>query len=216
MAFRALVRSALADPLGGPLSRRFTAPLVTAVVGSAQGDRQEDIALVETLDALARAGIPRGRMFVLLAGEEVPSPATRARAQSLRLVLGVPVLPHDPDRDAHYVAGHTSSGVAVRLDDELREAEALVVVGEMARDRVRGPHGGPLQIHPGLAARASAAAQGAGAADGHALATAREASAIVGVDFALVWNQGDPPQVRAGEGLALFDALLAEGWLSAR
>lgn len=127
--FRARVRAALARPEDGALATRFFAPLVTALVVHADEDDAIVGAVLETLDALARIGMPRGRAYVLLAGEGAPALAA-LRMPQLRAALGVPVLVHDPSRDG-FAAGRLPDGSALVLDDELREAEAIVTLSSI-------------------------------------------------------------------------------------
>ena len=124
--FRARVLEAVRNPLDGTLGSRFVAPLVTWLVADASaGDELVD-ALAGTMTALERVGVLRGRQYVLLGGEQVPADA-KTRARALRGALGVPVLVHDPTREG-FVAGTLADGTPIELDDELREAEAIVVV----------------------------------------------------------------------------------------
>ncbi len=126
-AFRARVRAALARPEDGALATRFFAPLVIALVVHADEDDDAIVgAVLETLDALTHIGMPRGRAYVLLAGEGAPALAV-VRVPQLRVALGVPVLVHEPAR-AGFAAGRLPDGSALVLDDELREAEAIVTL----------------------------------------------------------------------------------------
>ena len=124
--FRARVDAALRAPLDGSLGSRFVAPLVTWLVADASASAERDEALTATLAALERVGVLRGRQFVLLGGTTIPVDA-KAQARALRATLGVPVLVHDPAREG-FVAGTLEEGTPIELDDELREAEAIVVV----------------------------------------------------------------------------------------
>lgn len=214
MSFRGAVKRALAAPLGATLAQRFFAPTVTVLVGDARLESHDEVALTEVADALHRVGLPRGRMMALLAGTAPLDAHRRERARELHDVLGMPVVLHDPEAAGGFMAGTTASGLVVELDDELREAEAVVLVGEFAVDHAFGAHGGPFALLPGLASPATRARleQRAGA-KGHAARRdlAREVLALVKVDLALVWDESDPPEVRAGGG-DLLESLLAEGW----
>jgi len=220
VSFRGAVRRSLADPLGGRLARHFAIPAVTAIVADAILGEPERVALAELVDAMAGAGVPRGRTFVLLAGGGVPDEGVRARARELRGLLGVPVLPHDPAK-AGFEAGRLDDGLALAFDDELREAESVVVCGRFGVGRDGTLHGGPAALLPGLASAATRAALAErlrAIADPAARARAAYAAALgalahVPADFALVWSDGDPPAVRAGEGRAVFEACAADGWL---
>lgn len=135
-AFRAAVRAALAAPLDGPLTTRFVAPSVTALVVHCDAGDEVVAGVAETIAALERVGVPRGRQFVLLAGGAAPADAA-SRVKAWRDSLGVPVLVHDASR-AGFVAGRLPDGTALELDDELREAESIVVLASIAAE-----HGGP-------------------------------------------------------------------------
>ncbi|HVQ26118.1 MAG TPA: hypothetical protein VMV01_13115 [Planctomycetota bacterium] len=205
-AFRARVRAALAAPEAGPLAARFPAPLITAIVAGADVGELErlELALTELIAGLAAVGVPRGRQFVLL-GSLLPAPAGES-ATRLRAALGVPVLVHD-SRDADFVAGASPEGAPFELDSELREAEAVVVVGP-ARAGPDGLEGGAGLLCPGVASlrtraawEAARTAGGAPSANAFALALER----AVPADLAVLW-QADGT-VTAGEGRALFAAL---------
>ena len=207
-AFRARVRAALAAPDGGRLAAMFPAPLVTAIVagGAPEESEQLEAALDELTSALHTIGVPRGRQFVLLGSRlalsDAGAPPTLAR---LRARVGIPVLGHDP-HGAHFLAGTSDDGHAFELDDELREAEALIVVGP-AFAGADGREGGVGLLCPGVvsprtrAAWEAARARSPGAADTFSLALER----CFPVDLALLWDRDGA--VGAGEGRARFRAL---------
>lgn len=219
MSFRGSVRRALADPLGGSMARHFAIPAVTAIVADGECGEADRVALAELTEAMVRAGVPRGRMFALLTSGAAPEPSARERARALRDLLGMPVIAHDPAQ-AGFEPGSFAGGVPLALDDELREAEAVVACGRFGADRNGHLQGGPAALLPGLAGAASraalaetlAACPDAEARSRAALAAALEALGHVPVDFALVWNADDPAVVRAGEGRAVFAACVADGW----
>jgi hypothetical protein len=155
-AFRHRVRAALAAPVGAPLAERFPAPLVTALIAGAEpGDLGRlTVALEEVSAALHAVGLPRGRLFVLL-GSLRPGPA-RQTAASLRERLALPVMVHD-GLGAHFTVGLIRGGVPIQLNDELREAEALVLVGP-ARGGADGLEGGQGLLCPGVVSAATRAA----------------------------------------------------------
>ena len=191
-AFRARVTDAVNAPRDGTLGSRFVAPLVTWLVAdAAAGDELED-ALAGTMRALERVGVLRGRQFVLLGGG-TPTPEARARARALRTALGVPVLVHDPAREG-FVAGTLADGTPIELDDELREAEAIVVVA-----------GGPVRavartVVPGVAVASTRAAFDRAQAAGEAAAWAfvREAEVQAPIDLLVWWD--DAGEVCAASG----------------
>ena len=222
MAFRGAVRRALTVPVGGSMASQFAIPAVTAIVADGDAGEPGAVALAELTDAMMRAGVARGRMFVLLAFASAPGLRERDRARELRGMLGVPVLPHDPAKAA-FEPGRLAAGVPLALEDELREAEAVVVCGRFGAD-VRGTvRGGPAALLPGLASVSTRAAYDAALPAGPpaeraaaALAASRAVLEHVHVDFALVWSGGDPPEVMAGAGREVFEACAAAGWTSPR
>jgi hypothetical protein len=202
--FAERVRSALAAPEAGPLAARFTAPLMTALVADASEDPLRLAhALAELIRALDRIGVPRARQFVLLGGDP-PAPGAAGSARTLREALGVPVLASVPER-AGFVAGRLHNGTPIELDDELREAEAIVTVGGWSPDAA-APRGGAALLCPGVAsaqtraAYAAARARGDGAAWAFALAAERAAP----VDLSLAWD--DSGRVVAESGRSAFAA----------
>ena len=222
MSFRGAVRRALAAPMGATLAQRFPAPHVTVLVGDAELRSHDEVALAEVAEALTRVGLPRGRMMTLLAGTQPLDAARRERAREMHDILGMPVVLHDPFGGASFAVGTTASGFTLQLDDELREAEAVVVVGEYANDHVRGWHGGPFALLPGLASSETregwaqrVSANGEDDSDRRLLQSVREVLAWVKVDLALVWDESDPPEVRAGGG-DLLESLLVQGWGAAK
>lgn len=195
-AFRARVLDAVRTPLDGTLGSRFVAPLVTWLVADANaGDELAD-ALAGTMTALERVGVLRGRQFVLLGGSEPPTDA-KARARTLRAALGVPVLVHDPTREG-FVAGTLADGTPIELDDELREAEAIVVVAGGESLAVAGA------VVPGVACartrEAFARAQAAGVPATWAFVRAAERQAPI--DLIVRWEASG--EVMAASGRHAF------------
>ncbi len=206
-AFAREVARALAAPADGPLAARFPGALVTALAADAAGEGLErlETALAAVSRTLAGLGVPVGRQFVLLAAGSAWPAGARER---LRAALGVPAIAHDP-RGPCFVPGHTDAGERVEVSDELREAEALVVVGP-ATGGADGLRGGPFILCPGLASAATAAAwtaaaRGRGAAGAFAFAAAAER--LLPVQLALLWDVEG--RVVAGDGRERFAALAA-------
>ncbi len=222
MSFRGSVRRALESPSGGSLARHFAIPAVTAIAAEGSGDEREAVALAELTEAMVRAGVPRGRQYVLLAGAAAPGTAERERARELRATLGVPVIAHDPGQ-AGFEPGRLAGGAPLALDDELREAAAVVVCGRFAADPRGDLRGGPAALLPGLSSAATRAAYEAALPAGDPSTRAAAALAAAGavldhvlVDFALVWSDGDPPEVLSGPGREVFAAAAEAGWLKPR
>ena len=193
-ALRERVRSAVASPLDGTLGSRFVAPLVTWLVADASAPESLNDVLAGTLSALERVGVLRGRQFVLLGGDPVPEGA-RARARALRAALGVPVLVHDPEREG-FVAGTLADGTAVELDDELREAEAIVAVG------IGGPWTVAGAVVPGVACARTRFAFARARTEGTAWAFVRSAEREAPLDLA-VWCD-ERGECRAATGAVLL------------
>jgi hypothetical protein len=209
-AFRAAVRDALAHADGGPLGRRIRAATITAIVADARGGELDAIALEELVAALERAGVPRGRQFVLLGDDTEEALPAKARARELRARLGIPVLAHDPATRASFHAGDLEDGTRVELDDELREAEEVVIATGFANGR-----GGPLAVWPGLASASARLAEGAAVATAtpqERLERAARALELAPAGFALVWDASEPGRVRAGDPAPLFAECVRAGW----
>jgi hypothetical protein len=222
VSFRGAVRRALAGPVGGSMASHFAIPAVTAIVADGGAGEAGTVALAELAEAMVRAGVPRGRMFVLLSGAAPPGPRERERARVLRETLGMPVIPHDPAQAA-FEPGRLADGAPLALEDELREAEAVVVCGCFAADARGELRGGPAALLPGLASAATRAAYAralpaGGPAERAAAALAASLAVLehVPVDFALVWSGGDPPEVLAGTGREVFEACATGGWTAPR
>lgn len=153
---------------------RLLAPAVTALVADPADPDGVDAALAALLPALRGAGVPAGRVFVLVAhraGEPL-GPAGRARLAR----HGVPVLVHDPARSPTCRFGRAASGAAIVLDDELREAEAVVLLGPVTR-AAGAALGGSDLLAPGLAPAGAAAV------------APQDAARAVGVDAVLLWTR---------------------------
>ena len=211
------IRGALAEPEGSSLAAMFTAPLVTALVVDANEAISApwlERAVLEVRDALQRIGIARGRQFVLLGRRTPePEPALAAGVAGLRARLGLAVLVHEPNAPA-FTAGRLPTGEVIELDDELREAEAIVCVGEWSAS-TDGARGGPYLLVPGvasLATRRAWAARRAQEGERGALALALAAEREAVVDLALSWSADG--RVRAGRGRTQFDAVVTEAALS--
>ncbi len=203
-ALAAAVRAALDAPLDGSLAATLHAPTVTGIVV----DPHDEAALAEVLpvllDAFARRGVPRGRAFVLVACA-AGSPPARGLARALRAALGVPVIAHDPEHSAICGFGPGVDGEPVELNDELREAEAVVVA---ASARPGDPGRAAALLLPGLAPAAARRALEGLAAPARDV-RARAASSRVGLDASVAWTPGEPPRAWVGAGAAAFAGAVA-------
>jgi len=179
----------------GALAARFTAPLVTAIVAEDTDDEWLVPALDEVSRALERVGVPRGRQFVLL-GQDGGANASRVRAHAARLrdALSLAAFAHDP-AGVVYTAGRAADGTPIELDDELREAEAMICIGRgfAAAGRVLG---GPYLLAPGVASGRTRRAF---------------EQALAPVDLAVCHD--DRGHVVAGRGRERFAALAREAGL---
>jgi len=202
--FEERVRQALA---AFPVAAHFPAPYLTFIVADndAPADRLEP-ALAATVDALAAAGIPETRIDIMLgsvAGDVTPANRTPA-VEGLRVGRHIWVELHNA-QSWGFTAGRLPDGTPVELNDELREAEAIVVVGPVASSPA-GPVGGVAHLVPGVATAATrlaferARAQGARAAWDFA----RAAEALAPVNLALCWDAAG--HVTVGRGADLFAA----------
>jgi hypothetical protein len=184
------VAVALAHPLDVPLRVAVPYPAVTALVLDG-GDLGRALDALGALLAVMRAaGLPPRRALGLVALAAAVPPSAH----------GVPLVAHDPVRSPCFRLGVTPGGLALELDDELREAEAVIVLG-----RADGPGGGHALVLPGLASASCAAAHRAA---GGSPDEARAAARLLGVDHAVLWDA--PGRVVAG-GLDAAAAALAGG-----
>jgi len=182
---------ALERALAPAVSGALRVPAVTAIVANAADRDSLGTALPVVIAALERAGVPRGRAFVLLAA---PGGVVAAAGvvSALRAAAGVTVLAHDPATSPCFTPGLDARGNRIHLDDELREAEAIVLLGALAP---AGAAGLAALIHPGLAPADAAALD------------AREVAERIGVDLCVLWSEAASGAVEAwaGEGLAVED-----------
>jgi hypothetical protein len=201
--FAAAVAAALERPAGGPLAGAIPAAAHTVIVVE-PGDARAAVALRVAIDALVRTGHPRGRLLVLAAVRDGAASWTTAHEAVRGAAAPVPVVLHHPDRSATFRAGR-AAGIDVAVDDELREAEAVVTLGAVALSPSGSRRPAEWLIVPGLAARATrdalraaiAPARGARAHDASGVWS--EAAALVHVDFEIAWwRTHGKEQVAAG------------------
>ncbi len=187
-AFRAQIEAAAMAPADGTLGSRFVAPLVTWLVADARAGEELGDALAGTMRALERVGVLRGRQFVLLGGapfDDVAQTAARGRARELRTRLGVPVLVHDLTREG-FAAGTLPDGTPLELDDELREAEAIVSVAGGT------PWACATNVVPGACVARTRAAFAEVLARGDRVAAwafVRAAEQLAPIDLAVSWDE---------------------------
>ncbi len=199
------LRTALESPIGDHLGQVFHAPFVTVLLAEQGGGEATAEALEVARDALARCGVAPGRQMVLLASTGAPLTDAREVARALRSRLGLPVVLHDPARSPSMLSSK-EGGLRIALDDELREAEAVVVVSEIRVGAAFGEAGGEELLVPGAADAESIerCARLATTPEGRA-EVARVAMATCRIDYALLWSRGEDVRAWAGEAPAVFD-----------
>lgn len=129
---------------------------VTVIVARPEPLAASLLALGRLVGGLERHGIPHGRRFVLVVGHGRAGGAARLAAEVGR-ALGPVAIAHDPDRSPCYVAGRVA-GAPVEVDDELREAEAVVFAGPL--DASAGDERLFTDLMRGLVSRATVALLG--------------------------------------------------------
>lgn len=201
--FATAVADALERPAGGPLAGAIPAAAHTVIVIE-PGDARAAVALRVAIDALVRTGHPRGRLMVLAAVLDGAVPGGPAHEAVREAAAGVPVVLHDPEHSATFRAGRVA-GIDVAVDDELREAEAVVALGALVSSPSGSRHPAEWLIVPGLAARATRDALRAvtgpthGARAHDATGAWSEAATLVHVDFEIAWRRAHGvTQVAAG------------------
>jgi hypothetical protein len=170
----AATRALAALPPGEPLLAPGAA---TVLVLDARDPAAAGRIVPAVLEFLGGRGIGRGRVIALLpALERTPAGAAGAlRAAGVDL----PIVRHDPRRSACFTAGR-ADGVAIELNDELREAEAIVLAA-----RVEAGASWRGVVCPGLASQATVAAL---ATRGTGTAGAPSAADLLPVDLAVLWS----------------------------
>ena len=127
------------------------------------------------------------------------------------------MLAHDPAARSGFHAGTLADGTPVELDDELREAEEVVIVGRLTGDRRGGLRGGPALLWPGLASARARTARARRCGLPPAALAERRAHARRWRSHRRIsrWSGAldDPPRVTAGEPavLAVFGCVRARG-----
>lgn len=194
---------ALGAPVGARLEQVFHAPFVTVLLAERDGGEAAATALELARNELARRGVSSGRQMVLLASAEPPSAVHREEARALRARLGIPVVLHDPDRSPSMLSS-AEGGLRIELDDELREAEAVMVVSAIRHAERFGARGGEELLVPGAASTATLArcTPLAATAEGRA-EVARAAAGACAIDYALLWTD-DFSHAWAGEAPEVF------------
>lgn len=151
----ALAAAALDHPLSGPPLAELARGRrrVTVVVPDATRRAELPAVLPPLLARLAAAGVALETTTVLVAcGTHPPVPAAELAALLGPLPSGVKVRQHDALDDSNLaVAGTLSTGLTVRLNRALLEADLVLVVSSLAHHYFAGFTGGPKLIFPGVA-----------------------------------------------------------------
>jgi hypothetical protein len=120
---------AAAEPIVARLREVVPGAAVTVVVADPRDPDGLAAELERLRHGLPAAGVPLGRVLVLLAAHPDGRPADRGLGPRLRAALPVPALAHDPASSRCFTAGRTPGGIEVEVNDELREAELVIAVG---------------------------------------------------------------------------------------
>jgi len=150
-----LVAAAVDAPLAGAPLQELARGRRSAVVVVPDATRRAALAqtLPVLLERLGGAGVPRERTTVLLAcGTHPSSDAEHLSALVGRLPSGVGLEQHDARDDSRLVSvGRLSTGLELRLNRRVVEAELVVTIAPVSHHYFAGFGGGPKMIFPGLA-----------------------------------------------------------------
>jgi nickel-dependent lactate racemase len=193
----ALVRKALAEPIGTPRLRDLAQPGQRVVIVTSDLTRPcpSERLLPQLLDELQAAGVPDSDMVVVLAlGLHRPMTDVEMEAAvGTDVYRRVRVINHDP-LDVVQL-GTTSRGTPVEIARAVVEADQRVCVANLELHYFAGYSGGAKAILPGCASQATVRANhammvrpeaAAGRLKGNPVRTdLEEGAAMVGVDFVL-------------------------------
>lgn len=199
------LRAALEAPVGARLEQVFHSPFVTVLLAERDGGEDSLEALEFARDALTRRGVAAGRQMVLLASMQPPQAAHRLAVRAMRERLGIPVVLHDPAHSPSMPATGESD-LQLELDDELREAEAVMLVSALRPGAEFGEGGGEELLVPGSVSAATAArCRPLAASVAGRRRIARIAQSACRIDYALLWWRGGSVRAWAGEMPAVLD-----------
>jgi lactate racemase len=154
---QALLRAALAQPIGSPRLRDLARPGQKVVIVTSDLTRPcpSDRLLPLILEELAAAGVAdRDVTIVIALGIHRPMTESEMEAAVGPEVYGrIRVVNHDPD-DTVYL-GRTSAGTPVEIYRPVVEAELRVCLGNLELHYFAGYSGGAKAILPGCASRAA-------------------------------------------------------------
>lgn len=115
--------------LRGAIESHVAPGAVTVIAAWPEPESAALAALAVVVRALEHHGIARGRQILLIPDLPEADSGRDDRAREVAAKLGITGLAHDRDRSACFTAGRTLEGVAIEINDELREAEAVVLAG---------------------------------------------------------------------------------------
>jgi lactate racemase len=154
------IKKALAHPIGRPPLEEIALGKKNAVISASDVTRsvQGDVVLPLLLDTLNHAGIPDGRILVIMGGG-THSPPPDLGSASLRkygkeVADRVRILYHDPDRDLVRV-GETKRGHRVEINRRVIESDLKIGFGGIIPHAFGGYSGGAKSILPGVSSRES-------------------------------------------------------------
>jgi nickel-dependent lactate racemase len=193
----ALVRKALAQPIGSPRLRELARPgeRITIVISDLTRPCPSARLLPPILDELAAAGVAEGDITVVVAlGLHRPMTASELEAAAGPKLFGrVRAINHDPADVVHL--GVTTAGTPVEIFRPVVEADKRVCLANLELHYFAGYSGGAKSILPGCASRATVTANHAMMVRPEARAgrlagnpvrdDLEEGAALVGIDFIL-------------------------------
>lgn len=153
----ALIREALAEPIGCPPLERIIKPLESVVIVVSDITRYtgSEIYLPILVEELNRIGVPDSQISVLIAlGIHRPQTTAEHRKILGPLYGRIAVFDHDCDADEQLVdLGTVDNGLPVLLNRRAVEADRLIVTGTVGFHYFAGFGGGRKGLVPGIAGR---------------------------------------------------------------
>jgi lactate racemase len=157
-----VVESALEAPIGSDRLEDIVRPSqqVTIVVDDVTRPTPVHLVLPSVLERITRAGVPRAAVTILIAtGTHRPMSDKELRAKLGDAAAGgYRVVNHDHRRASDLVdLGTTPSGIPIKLNRLVVEADAVIGVGNIVPHRFCGWAGGAKIIQPGVSGEATTA-----------------------------------------------------------
>ncbi len=150
------VRSALLHPIGRPPLRELIQPgeRVAVLVNDITRLVHSELFLPVLIDELNEAGVPDRDIFIVFAlGIHRPqTPEEQHRIVGERVARRVELYDHDCyDRKNLVLLGRTSRGNEVWINRRVREADRVILTGEIIYHLIAGYSGGRKSLVPGVA-----------------------------------------------------------------